>query len=177
MRLSTAIWWGKLSKSLINWVTNIKKVKQTMNRNKDAPEYNLSTFEKLLPYKLPPAYVSFLKQLHFYPPLQYACDVHSQTEPAHKLYSFVIQNFFHLKKLDKYNLYYNWLYYQKFMEKHFLPIANDAFGNIMALNLESYQVYFFQFDTQKKKHETGVYWVAGSFEEFLNLLYRKRNFI
>lgn len=171
------ICWDKLSKSLISWAVNIKKGKKTINKNNDAPEYNLSAFEKLLPYKLPLAYVSFLKQPHFYSSLQYACDVYSQTEPAHKLYSFVIHSFFHLEKSDKYNLYHNWLYYQKFIESHFLPVASDAFGNIMALHLESYQVYFFQFDTQKNKQETGVYWVAESFEEFLNLLYRKRSFI
>ncbi|MCS6904799.1 MAG: SMI1/KNR4 family protein [Bacteroidia bacterium] len=179
MFITTVMTFGKWAKSLFTWLEHIKKgaIAAIPQNKKEEPQNNLEAFEKLLSHKLPASYINFLKQKSVFPTLEYACDVYSSAPFPQKLYSFVIYTFFNIRKSPKYNLYYNWVYYKNLLKNKYLPIACDAFGNIMAMDLDNYHIYFFQFDSQNPKKEANVYFVAESFEEFLNLIYRKRSFI
>lgn len=83
--------------------------------------------------------------------------------------------FLHIGNAESSNLYDYINTYRDRVPKGYLPIAHDPGGNLVVLSLQDDGVYFWDHDEEVEEGEVAgmqnMYWIAGSFNEFLDSLH------
>ncbi len=177
--------------SLGDRLNAFKKTLQKLNFGpsvEELREQQVRRLEEQLLRRLPPDYRDFLLTDFEQQPFLNTVDVYADEFKSKVLYSFSIRKYLTINPNGKDDILYNYNKYEsKAPEPDLLPIAFDQFRNIMAITLNDGKIYFWdyllkvedemraQVDPEFKRSDK-LYFVADSFEQFQDRLYKKNRF-
>jgi len=139
----------------------------------------ITQLEAQLSYALPHEYKNFLLNYNPSSFLQHVCEVYDpqkELRPPRILYTFLIKAFLTLEPESADDLTKNWQHYKSIFSEEVLPIAYDAFRNLMCISIVTGKIYFARTDQLQSSRPVYLYPVADSFQEFMERLYRLGKF-